>query len=261
MIENPYPNSWKDLQSCVCRLFRDIGLTAETEKILETPRGTAEIDVYAVDEKSVDQIKYLVECKNWESAIPQTVVHSFTTVMHEVGANIGFIVSQKGLQSGALAYTQNTNIIGLTYEEFQFRYFQVWYKRYFIPQIGNAVDSLAQYVEPINSYRDRQINALSDDKKSSFILLSKRYQNLGMFMAFLLVAPEHPLLLGISPYPSIDELKNSFRKELGDEFNFSSIYYRDLLAEILSKIMSITNQYNEIFGRDIFLGREYFFQL
>lgn len=114
MIENPEPSDWRLLQDGVCRIFNEIGLTAKTEVELTTPRGTVEVDVFAVDEKSVDKIRYIVECKNWGTAIPQTVVHAFTTVMHETGANIGFIVSHHGLQEGAERYTENTNIIGLT---------------------------------------------------------------------------------------------------------------------------------------------------
>ncbi len=93
LIENPEPSDWKILQSGVCRIFNEIGLKAETEKKIKTPRGIVELDVFAVDPGSVDNIQYVVECKNWKTAIPQSVVHSFTTVMHEVGANIGYIVS------------------------------------------------------------------------------------------------------------------------------------------------------------------------
>jgi len=127
MIDDPYPRDWRELQAGVCRLFNDIGLTAVTEKQLTTPRGVVEVDVYAVDEASVDRIQYIVECKNWKEAIPKTVVHAFITVMHETGANLGFIVSQKGLQSGAVAYTDSTNIVGLTYLELQQRYMRAWW--------------------------------------------------------------------------------------------------------------------------------------
>src|SRR5262245_28892942 len=112
MIESPLPSTWRGLQDGVCRIFTEIGLRAEQDKQITTPRGTVALDVFAVDEKSVDQVSYVVECKNWTQAIPQTVIHAFTTVMHEVGANIGYIVSREGLQSGAESYTQSTNIRG-----------------------------------------------------------------------------------------------------------------------------------------------------
>jgi hypothetical protein len=51
--------------------------------------------------------------------VNQSIVHSFTTVMHEVGAHIGFIVSKRGLQSGAREYIRNTNIEGMTYAQFR----------------------------------------------------------------------------------------------------------------------------------------------
>jgi hypothetical protein len=39
MIDDPNPADWKGLQAGVCRLLNEIGLSAETEKTLTTPRG------------------------------------------------------------------------------------------------------------------------------------------------------------------------------------------------------------------------------
>ena len=63
MIDDPLPKDWRELQAGVCRLFSEIGLTAEVEASLKTPRGTITVDVFAVDNQSVDKIKYIVECK------------------------------------------------------------------------------------------------------------------------------------------------------------------------------------------------------
>lgn len=168
VIDDPLPENWQDLQTGVQRIFRNVGLLAEVEVDLETPRGSVNVDVLATDVRSVDKIRYIVECKNWGSSIPQTVVHSFTTVMHETGANIGFIISKHGLQQGAKQYTQNTNIIGMTYLEFQQRYFEAWWNRYFCPRIGDAADEPLQYVEPINSMRDREYAKLSLQEQEKF---------------------------------------------------------------------------------------------
>ncbi len=88
MIEIPEPKEWKSLQSGFCRIFNEIGLHAEENKLIITPRGSVSLDVFAIDIGSVDSIQYVVECKNWKNSIPQSVVHAFTTIMHEVGANI-----------------------------------------------------------------------------------------------------------------------------------------------------------------------------
>jgi hypothetical protein len=47
MIDNPLPEDWRTLQNGVCQLFNEIGLTANTEAELSTPRGTVVVDVYA----------------------------------------------------------------------------------------------------------------------------------------------------------------------------------------------------------------------
>ena len=78
--------------------------------------------------------------------------------MHEIGANIGFVISKQGLQSGAESYTQHTNISGFTYEQFQDRYFEIWHKRFFVTKIGNSVDSIVQYVIPKNMIDKRQLS-------------------------------------------------------------------------------------------------------
>lgn len=185
MIEDPNPKDWRELQAGVCRLLTEIGLTAETEKTLTTPRGEVEVDVYAIDQASVDKIKYIVECKNWSAAIPQAVVHAFTTVMSETGANIGFIVSQKGLQSGAERYTNSTNIIGMTYHELQQRYFDIWWERYFCRQVGDRADEMMDFVEPYNPRRDELVAELSPENAERFNGLQRCFGTFCMVMTHL----------------------------------------------------------------------------
>ena len=158
------------------RIFRNIGLSSDIEVSIPTPRGSVNVDVFAIDGLSLDNIKYIVECKNWGSAIPQSVVHSFTTVMHETGVNIGFIISKRGLQSGAKEYTRNTNIVGLTYLEFQQRYFEAWWTRYFCPRVGDAADRVLQYTKEFNHHRDREYNKLSQKNKDLFDQLRSEYR-------------------------------------------------------------------------------------
>jgi predicted helicase len=70
----------------------------------------------------------LVECKFWDSSIPQDTVHSFHTVMTGAGANTGFIISKIGFQSGAYEAAQkNTNIHLLTWKGFQHKFGRQWY--------------------------------------------------------------------------------------------------------------------------------------
>jgi hypothetical protein len=250
MIDDPRPSNWRQLQSGVCRLFNEVGLTGDVGRKLQTPRGEIEVDFYAVDERSVDRITYLVECKNWDARVPRSVVHSFTTVMHETGANIGFIVSREGFQSGARRYFSNTNIVGLTYLELQQRYFEQWFSKFFRVTVGAAVDCLIQYLEPINGRRERFLRQLPAEKQERVKLLQSKYARFGLTVAFVGFSPSAKQL-GIDPLTAVAELKHQLA-QAGADYPFASIYFRDLAYEIGTRALEITKEFHAAFGRNIF---------
>jgi hypothetical protein len=200
MIEDYEPNDWKILQDGVCRIFNEIGLNAETDKEITTPRGKVFLDVYAIDPGSVDNIQYIVECKNWNRPINQNVIHSFITVIHEVGANIGYIISKSGFQKGAIECLRNTNIKAFTFKAFQKHYLKIWIDRYFYKKISDISDSLIQYTEPFNSYRDRHIETLSDTRRRKFFELYEKYSVFGIVLASISVKHLTPQLIPTSEY-------------------------------------------------------------
>lgn len=251
IIENPAPDTWQALQEGVARIFQDVGLAAITNHSVKTARGTVELDVYAVDMGSVDEIRYAVECKNWNTAIPQSVVHAFCTVMSEVGANIGYIVSKLGLQSGAVEYTRFTNVSGHTYAEFQERYRRPWLQRHFLPSIASAAGPLIEYVEPINCRRDRFLAALSEPGRARYAELNRVYGAFGMAMVML---PAHP---GFSPinaatFPDVPTLCETLDATFDGSVHFKAVHYRDLLSEILTKVNEVTRDFDEAFGQRVF---------
>lgn len=69
---------------------------------------------------------YLCECKFWKRAAPQEIVHAFRTVLVDVGAHRGFIISSSGFQEGAYAAARNTNIDLLTFAELQAIFADRW---------------------------------------------------------------------------------------------------------------------------------------
>ncbi|MCC8959487.1 restriction endonuclease [Bradyrhizobium sp. Pear77] len=111
---------WRDLQDKVAMLFREMGYDAVTPLTVKLAgRGSKEVDVYIHDPRaSVNQVM-LVECKYWESPVPQDTVHSFHTIMSGAGANTGFIISKVGFQSGAYEAASSTNIHLLSWDELQ----------------------------------------------------------------------------------------------------------------------------------------------
>ena len=236
--------NWKDLQEKVCTLLNQVGFVAETEKKIATPRGEIEIDVFAYDPKSIDKITYIIECKNWNNKIPQTIVHSFTSVMNETGGNIGYIISKEGFQKGSYDFINSTNINIFTFENLQERYLNIWLSNFFSIKLRNSVDSFLQYTEPINSRRFRFIDNLESESKKKFNELYDKYELLGTTLS----------LLSYSKYQNDFTLLRKLKIDFEKEFNIilKSDNYSDLLVELNQIIDNITNQFNQVFGKNIF---------
>ena len=250
MIDNPFPDTWQKLQEQVNQILNEIGLESEVGKTIQTPRGKVEIDVFAIDINSVDNIRYIIECKNWATSIPQSVVHAFTAVMHECGGNIGYIISKKGLQPGAVEYTKFTNIQGLTFLEFQEKYFKIWFNRYFAPHLLQRADALIQYTEPINTRRSRFIDKLTSTEYAQYEKLCDKYSIFGMFMC-MVSAPAIFQKDKKKVPDSIEEFKKKILSS-GCDIELKSIYFRDLLEELFRHIDMITDKFNDVFKENIF---------
>lgn len=137
------------MQSEVGEILAQCGFVVDVEKKVETARGEVELDVYA--EENIKGRKYSVicECKLWNSNIPQSVIHSFRTVVGDVGANKGYIISLKGFQSGSVKAVNYTNVELTTWEEFQQAFAETWVENYFVPTITKELDKLLGYTEPL----------------------------------------------------------------------------------------------------------------
>ena len=172
--------------------------------------------------------------------------------MHETGANLGFIVSKHGLQSGATMYTGNTNIQGLTYLQLQERYFNVWWQQYFSIQVAAAADTVNEYVESINSRRDHFLESLESKDLERFYELQRRYALFGKLMWLMNIGSIAPQRANMPP-PDIEHYKSELVEKLGEEFAFDATCFRSLLTQICSKLQEIEDSFNALFGRNIFL--------
>jgi restriction system protein len=91
----------------------------------------------------------MAECKHWNSAVPQTVIHSFRTVVAETGANVGYVVSSGGFQSGAFTAAELTNLRLVTWPEFQAEFEKAWLEHYLLPLVDERMAVLIRYTEPL----------------------------------------------------------------------------------------------------------------
>jgi restriction system protein len=148
-------------------------LAGAIEKRLDVARGNVEVDVYAEEFVKGRRSRIVVECKHWASAIPQTVIHAFRTVVTESGANIGYLVSKAGFQSGALTAAELTNLRLLTWEEFRLEFEPLWIEHYMLPTVGQRLETLIGYTEPIVP---RSFIEVDDDAVEKLKVLIERYR-------------------------------------------------------------------------------------
>lgn len=126
MIFDTEPTNWGELQNYVGQMFNECGFHTEVSKVVDLVRGQKEIDVYTQDNKSEYKPIILVECKFWTKPVSQETVHSFRTVVTDFGANLGFIVSKNGFQSGSYEAAKSTNIRLVTLKELELEYYSKW---------------------------------------------------------------------------------------------------------------------------------------
>ncbi len=178
MIYKNQPTNWVDLQNKVADVFRMIGHETHSPYSIILTRGSKEVDVYAHNKNSIPEITIIVECKNWESNVPKDVVHSFKTVVEGSGANIGFIISKNGFQSGSFEAAEKTNIKLLTWHEFNNLYVQEYFQNIMLYN-RKYFELLTDYTEPINSRVTKLVDKLSEKKRKLYYHLKDKYWGLG----------------------------------------------------------------------------------
>jgi len=147
MIFNSEPQNWKELQNYVGQMFEECGFETEISKVVNLIRGKKEIDVYTIDSTSEYQPTILIECKFWNKPVNQETIHSFRTVVADFGANLGFIVSKNGFQSGCYEAVKKTNVRLVSLKELEKEYYQKW-KQAMAKTYTPYADKLFPYWDP-----------------------------------------------------------------------------------------------------------------
>ena len=179
MITGSVPTSWQNLQEETGKVLRQCGFNVEIEKTVTTARGNVEIDVFAEEEVKGRKYTIVCECKYWKSRIPQNVIHGLRTVINDLGANIGYIITTSDFQSGAIDASSFTNIELLNWKNFQDRFFESWYDNYFVPTITEELDPIFTYSEPI---LPKWFPKMSEKDKERFLKLKEKYDVFGWTM-------------------------------------------------------------------------------
>jgi hypothetical protein len=107
---------WSKYQEEVAQFFRDLGLDAKTNETIKGARTTHDIDVVVRSKHAGLEVVWLVECKAWRSRVPKEKVLALRTIVDDAGADRGFVMAERGYQSGALeaARLANTTLTSLS---------------------------------------------------------------------------------------------------------------------------------------------------
>jgi len=108
---------WREYQHRVADLFRELGCIVEVDASVQGIRSRHAIDVWVRFVRFGIRQAWVVECKDWQRAVPQEKVLALRTIVDDVGADRGILVAESGHQSGAWASASSTNITLATLDE------------------------------------------------------------------------------------------------------------------------------------------------
>jgi len=110
-------SEWYNFQEIICEHFNSIGAEAKTNQTIKGVRTKHDIDILVKTKFLGEDLTWIIEAKCWNSNVPKEKVLALRTIVDDVGADRGFVISQKGFQSGAYEAAENTNIKLKTFDE------------------------------------------------------------------------------------------------------------------------------------------------
>lgn len=106
---------WQIYENDVFNLFRSTGNYCEKNVITQGVRSNHQIDVLLRLEAPLKNHLWLIECKKRSRPIGKNELQSFKTIIDDIGADHGFILSEKGFQKGAKRMAKSLNITLTSY--------------------------------------------------------------------------------------------------------------------------------------------------
>ncbi|HBN9817932.1 TPA: restriction endonuclease [Pseudomonas aeruginosa] len=105
---------WRVYQEATAEVFRRLGCNAQVNFRATGARATHDIDVYATFIRSGILCTWVIECKLWKARVPKEKVLALKSIIDDLGADRGIIVSEAGFQPGAQDAARGTNITLVT---------------------------------------------------------------------------------------------------------------------------------------------------
>lgn len=110
-------NDWYNFQEEICEHFISLGASAQTNVDVQGVRTSHAIDIFITTKFFGQDIKWIVEAKKWNYKVTKLHVLALRAIVTDIGVDKGFIISEKGFQSGAIEASKNSNILLTTFNE------------------------------------------------------------------------------------------------------------------------------------------------
>ncbi|QAU22735.1 restriction endonuclease [Dyella sp. M7H15-1] len=108
-----YPD-WRAYQEAAAEVFRRLGCNAQVDYRAKGVRAAHDIDVYVTFVRSGILCTWVIECKLWTSRVPKEKVLALKSIIDDLGADRGIMISEAGFQPGAQDVARGTNITLVT---------------------------------------------------------------------------------------------------------------------------------------------------
>ena len=109
--------SWYEFQEDIKKHFDSLGADAESNVRVQGVRTCHDIDVLVKTRFLGENITWVVEAKHWKSKVTKAQVLVLRSIVDDIGADRGFIISVAGFQSGAFEAANNTNVKLKTFDQ------------------------------------------------------------------------------------------------------------------------------------------------
>lgn len=162
-MTNRMPSNWKELQNLVAKYFNEAGYIAETPYLIDLVRGKKEVDVFVKAPNELGK-EIIIECKYWDTNIPQNEIHALRTVVNDAGASLGIIISKVGFQEGAYNAIMKSNVELKTWNEFLAMIYDKWLLER-MKFLKRKRSPLAVYLDPF----DVPSEQLSKEQKEEYL--------------------------------------------------------------------------------------------
>jgi len=163
----------------VAKIYFDLDYETAIEKDIQTARGIVNVDVFCIKNSADLRDTSIIECKHWTNPVPKTIVHAFRSVVTDYGANIGYIISKSGFQSGAFEAAQNSNIKLLTFDEFQTAFRTRWLDAV-VDKIEEVGYPLRKYCDPMETFAANEYDRLPEERQRQISQMMNKYYNISM---------------------------------------------------------------------------------